>query len=91
MRLNGWLRLWVVLTILWTLFTAGQAWLNRPAPRRVSMINGQIVSEDRAEDELRQEWRTFATVGLVFWLVPPVTLYAAGIAIRWISRGFDRQ
>ena len=60
--LNGWQRLWVVVSGLWAVL-----W----------------VVVGLAEDGL--------FLALVIGVVPPVLLYAAGLGVAWIRRGFQQR
>ena len=72
MRLNGWQRLLVVLAVLWTLVVGFVVW------QQLQQLSDLSV----------ERWALSALAVLGYWLFPPLALYAAGLTIRWVYRGF---
>ena len=70
MSLNGWQRLWVVVSALWLI---GSGVL--------------IVALTLDDPAWRPEWRYVGSI-LLLWLLPPLLLYALGVAAGWVYRGF---
>ena len=68
-RLNGWWRLWVVVSSAWAVW-----W--------VAIILILWFTTNEEGEVLR--------VLLPVAVVPPVLLYAAGLGVAWIRRGFQQ-
>lgn len=92
-RLSGWQRLWVVLSVLWTLWV-GLETLDR-WPHDLSYVdeNGDLIIDSPAIRYLRSRLLAetpgkAALIALTLWLLPPVALYGAGLAYKWVYRGF---
>ena len=74
--LNGWQRLWVVVTIAWV-----GLWLAFIVTISVSDgMEGRFVLNG-------MEGR-FVLASLAFAVATPVLLYAAGLGVAWVRRGF---
>ena len=68
-RFNGWQRLWLVLTLAWTL----TVWLGTTHDLVYSPANHNLEQ---------------IVIYLLLWLAPPILLYAGGLVVRWVYRGF---
>ena len=69
-RLNGWRRLWVVVSSAWAVW-----WV------AIILILWFTTNEEG------EVLRVFLPVAVV----PPVLLYAAGLGVAWIRRGFQQR
>ena len=69
-RLNGWRRLWVVVSSAWAVW-----WV------AIILILWFTTNEEG------EVLRVFLPVAVV----PPVLLYAAGLSVAWIRRGFQQR
>ena len=69
MKLNGWQRLWMVISIPWSAY-----WL-------LLFIVGLQKSGIRF-------WQVESPIFVALIVFPPLLLYIAGLAIRWVIRGF---
>jgi len=81
-QLNGWQRLWVVFTVVWTI-----------VPAIIVSRNWQVLWLPDEDYSLLSTtaWGTRFEVfgGAIFaWVVPPITIYLAGVVVRWVYRGF---
>ena len=101
MRLNGWQRLWVVGTILWTIFIGFQVWKDWPPPTSTYRyaVPDDIASGNRPSPKSVDEFNAdlaqrneaisyLETHALMAWVLPPVLAYGLGIGAVWIYRGF---
>lgn len=79
MRLNGWQRLWVCLSLAWTgIYSIGAyAWW----ASWLSMLDHGFRTDPLP-----------AIAGtLLVWTLPPALMYALAWAIGWIRRGFTQK
>ena len=76
MKLNGWQRLWVLLSVLWVLGSVLSSVL--------SVLDLGVLS--LAEDATG---KTFLFMGILF--APPLALYILGFAVEWVIWGFRNQ
>ena len=80
-KLNGWQRLWVVFTVLWTVAVLSVGYGNWPSEAMAAYygIERQALRDQRVEH---------VQITLVFLAIPPVFLYVFGWSAGWIRRGF---
>lgn len=77
--LNGWRRLWIVLSIIWAV-PAGLVTVAAAAPSSALAL----TDINAFNDARRDFWRTFMLAAVA----PPAILYLLGLSIAWIRRGF---
>lgn len=87
MRLSGWHRLFVVVTVLWTISLAALAWqewerLHQPDPF------AQWRPAPSAPTPPQKFFDRAVLALLVVWVLPPIVLYGLGWSAGWVYRGF---
>ena len=81
MRMRGWLRLWIALTIVWLIGVAVFAWTNWPP----DWIPPAYAIPVRDPGTLQREMaRRVAALAIL----PPVGMLLLAVMARWVYRGF---
>lgn len=73
MRINGWQRLWLFASMLWSVVILALAGILRPTG------DYAVPSANEALFVVR------------VWIVPVAAVYACGLGVAWVRRGFQLQ
>ena len=94
-RLNGWQRLWVLITVLWVLIVGAAGLTSNPNGYR-SWRDAPIVDETKPFDPdaylaskklyIGERFLDFASAALL----PPPCLYLLGLGLAWVRKGFRK-
>ena len=84
MRLNGWQRLWVLGATIWASLVLLVAVTQFPEPGQLPVDPTSLASPSS------YSYRVGEWVGMVLsiWALPAGALYALGVGIAWVRRGF---
>lgn len=86
--LNGWRRLWIVISITWLLFVGGVGWLTTPTSVDPAYMDVALEFGGEFERTGPPPLQGWLLGTLLFGGVPVVLLYVAGVAVAWIRDGF---
>lgn len=85
---RGLFRTWVVLSAIWVVYVAGDAWVDWQAQHTFDSSTARPLSAGEAKVDTNSSFS--------FWgyaqnaLEPPVCLLLVGLAGIWVTRGFKR-
>lgn len=103
MKLNGWQRLWVLISACWIAFVlidGIRKWPQAAPLARYSLLRTGLTAEQGAAAELAyartqallgQERREHVVTVMMLTFGPCIALYALGYGVEWTRRGFRKE